>query len=147
MDEGQASFFLNDLTVEAFIGLPPDLTQITKITCEIRKSPIEGLRRAKGAICLLASTRSGPAESSHWFNSLIELMPFHFHNFVLQKGDFCTLESITWRKCKNMLLNQGNVANMLAVKVRERLLFDARSRQPTCFLRIYSGKFTMTSRP
>jgi hypothetical protein len=45
-----------------------------------------------------------------------------------------------------MLLIFGNVAKMLPVKVRGRLLFDARSRKAHLFSQDYSGKFTLTSK-
>jgi len=53
---------------------------------------------------------------SYLFKNLIALIPEQFHNFSAGAFNFCSLESITWRQCKNMLLNQGNVAKMLPVK-------------------------------
>jgi hypothetical protein len=50
------------------------------------------------------------------FNTLIDLIACHFHNFPYQTSTLLALESMTWQQCKNMLLILGNVAKMLAVK-------------------------------
>ena len=50
------------------------------------------------------------------FTSFIDLMVFAFHNFLALERPFCSLESITWRECKNLLLIHWNVAKMLVVK-------------------------------
>ena len=74
-----------------------------------------GLRRAKGQICCEPQPER-TAQLSYLFKNLIGLIIRQFHNFTLRSLPFCSLESITWGKCKNMLLNLGNVAKMLPVK-------------------------------
>jgi len=76
------------------------------------------------------------------FNSLIDVIVEPFHNFLLQPRYFCGLESITCRKCKNMLLILGNVAKMLPV-VRERLLLDVNSRTAHLVSKQFSITFTI----
>jgi len=67
-----------------------------------------------------------------------------FHNFPNSVVNFCSLESITWRRCKNMLLILGNVAKMLPVKSEGACSLTLVPGLAHLISQDNSGKFTTT---
>lgn len=118
-EEGQASFLLKDFTLAAFIEIAPQqLVRPLGLLLKFGKESDRSSEVSKGG-SLRVSLKLGKRKTSFdLFNSLIGLIPSSFHNFVGEKSDFSTLESITWQRCKNLLLILLIVANMLAVSQR-----------------------------
>ena len=74
------------------------------------------------------------------FRSFIDLIAVAFHNFLGRGRPFCSLESITWRKCKNLLLIHWIVAKMLVVKAESACSLTLVPGKAHLFSQDYPGK-------
>ena len=100
----------------------------------------EVLRKAKGANLLFSLNQEKPETRPTLFNSLIESIVPDFHNFAQLGAAFYCVESMTWGKCKNMLLILGNVAKMLPVKSESACSLTLAPGHPHLFSQDYWGK-------
>ncbi|HBB87835.1 MAG TPA: hypothetical protein DC047_09490 [Blastocatellia bacterium] len=74
------------------------------------------------------------------FTDFIDPIGFAFHNFLVPAAHFCSLESITCRECKNLLLNEGIVAKMLVVKSESSCSLTLVPGPARLFSQEYPGK-------
>lgn len=141
MDEGQASFLLNDFTVEDFIYLPLKLSGWFSPTTLLAVHKFDSLAKEKqGGKTSLPKPQPVVRKVIRLFTSFIDLMVFAFHNFLALERPFCSLESITWRECKNLLLIHWNVAKMLVVKAESACSLTLVPGKAHLFSQVYPGK-------
>ena len=100
--------------------LPPSTwVEFTESVCNIQrwqhKEFNDQWRKQGGKISLL-NLHHKARKIIRLFTDFIDPIGFAFHNFLVSVNAFCSLESITWRKCKNLLLRSRIVAKMLVVK-------------------------------
>jgi hypothetical protein len=103
---------------------------------------LQGIEEGKGA----SGLRLNPIRTCdviRLFNSIIDVIAGLFHNFIHQSWYFCGLESITCRKCKNMLLILGNVAKMLPLSQSACSLTLFQDSPPS--FKLLPGKITIDS--
>ena len=103
-------------------------------------SPLEGLNEQRGKFARTQSYLVAILLVQESKGSI----PKQFHNFFAFIFKFCSLESITWRQCKNMLLIQGNVAKMLPVKSEGACSLTLVPGPAHLISQDNSGKFTTT---